>query len=110
MIGTGLVQRNQVELGSGGGVHADEPPPLILGEQGVGRLARDNRRWVSGSKHEHEKTPERQTQSAPPVGRRRLCCESARGVEARGHAGRRSSDALVSKVRTSRRALARGAR
>ena len=55
MIGTGLVQRNQVELGSGGGVHADEPPPLILGEQGVGRLARDNRRWVSGSKHKHEK-------------------------------------------------------
>src|SRR5438445_1937991 len=55
MIGTGLIQRNQVELGSGGGVHADEPPPLLLGEQGVGKLARHNRRWVSGSKHEHEK-------------------------------------------------------
>ena len=55
MIGTGLIQRNQVELGSGGGVHADEPPPLILGEQGVSKLARHNRRWVSGSKHEHQK-------------------------------------------------------
>jgi len=55
MIQTWLIQRNQVELCSGGGVHADEPPPLILGEQGVGKLARHNRRWVSGSKHEHEK-------------------------------------------------------
>jgi hypothetical protein len=55
MIGTGVIQRNQVELGGGGGVHADEPPPLVFGEQGVGKLARHNRRWVRGSKHEHQK-------------------------------------------------------
>jgi hypothetical protein len=92
MIGTWLIQRNEVELCSGGGVHADEPPTLVLGEQGVGKLARHNRRWVSGSKHKHEKD----SREADTVGAARRTTWSVLRKrprrEARGHAGTRDDD------------------